>query len=283
MYLVSARKNNWNPDVISDDDDTYGHIDLADPDQLKIVMAQTSKGSSENRENMLAKLSNKKVLILVHGYNNTYTEVIEAYLKIAGQVSNVKLGFDKLIGYTWPGGDSGIDWFQASKAANAIDGRFSRLITNLKNTGATIDIMSHSLGCRVVLKGLNRLINDTPIRNVYTMAAAVDNECLETGEEFNKAIRACERFFIFHSRHDLVLDGAYRAAEFDRALGLFGPEDPSEIEKLFGTQGDGPKVHVVNCKKVVKGHGEYKNKFEVFQKIKDALESPENLLTLDSI
>jgi hypothetical protein len=82
-------------------------------------------------------------------------------------------------------------------------------------------------------------------------APAVDDEVLEPGREFNRALQNCRRCLVYHSERDGALIG-YRFAAGDRALGLKGPQRPEIIES------ECPEVFVVNCKKVVHSHGGYR-------------------------
>jgi len=93
------------------------------------------------------------------------------------------------------------------------------------------------------------------------MAAAVDNESLEEGEEFFSSRNSVASIYVMHSARDGVLASAYKAAELDNALGLFGPEDKSEIDRK------GSNVYVANCKHVVSHHGGYKRSIEVYSYI----------------
>jgi hypothetical protein len=97
------------------------------------------------------------------------------------------------------------------------------------------------------------------VRNLILLASAVDNESIEHGEEYFSATGRVQNSFVFHSRHDQVLNLAYRIAEFDRALGLHGPEDPGNIIARS------KHTLVVNCKRKIKGHGEYKGADAIYK------------------
>lgn len=144
----------------------------------------------------------------------------------------------------------------------------------LRNRGTTVDIISHSLGARVALKALKEP-TVTLVRNYYCMAGAVDNECLEPHEEFFDARTSMQKLYVMHSAKDDVLAKAYRIAEFDNALGLFGPEDKSVVTA------DGSNIYVTNCKQVVTYHGGYKRSQPVFDYIASThRHAPERFVTL---
>jgi len=124
--------------------------------------------------------------------------------------------------------------------------------------------MGHSMGVRVVLKALKS--QSTKIaRNVFTMAAAVDNDSIEVGEDFYDATGNSDSVIVFHSKNDRVLKYAYSGAEFDYALGLLGPEDPNDIITHSSPGNPAtPSVYVVNCKKRIHAHGAYKRTDQVY-------------------
>ena len=88
--------------------------------------------------------------------------------------------------------------------------------------------MTHSMGTRVMLSAL-QLDGAIKIDNAFNMAAA------------------------------------YRAAEWDRALGFSGPEDIANIVEHC------PHVRVANCKNVIKAHGAYKMADTVYRYIAEEL------------
>jgi len=125
--------------------------------------------------------------------------------------------------------------------------------------------MSHSLGARVVFKALKQAKDDTVIRNYFCMAAAVDNEVLEQNEEFHLSISKAKNVFIFYSKNDEVLSIAYKVAEWDNALGLYGSEDKSYIQK------QAKNIYVINCKKVIASYGDYKRTKDIYKYINRVL------------
>jgi predicted alpha/beta hydrolase family esterase len=118
-----------------------------------------------------------------------------------------------------------LEWWQGKSLANAVARLFRSLIEEMSNSASAVDLMSHSLGARVSLKALKESQTQALVRNYFCTAPAVDNECLEPDEEFFESVPSCGRLFVFHSARDGVLRLSYEAAERDRALGLYGPED----------------------------------------------------------
>jgi esterase/lipase superfamily enzyme len=224
-------------------------------------------------------IAGQRVLLLVHGYNNEQDEVYDAYSVIEDKVrTHMSHEYDEVIGYSWPGGDVGLEWWSSKRRANAVARRFRFLLRDISASVDSIDVMSHSLGARVVLKGLKQFHggNDVAtIRNYYCTAAAVDNEVLEAGEEFHDSVDKITSMFVFHSRKDGVLSYAYRAAEFDRPLGLSGPEDKAYVQRRT------KNIFVVNCKKKIESHGAYKRSDDIYAYMASALtKKPPRFITL---
>ncbi len=257
MIIISSRKSFNNPDVLSDSGHEYREIDLSDDSLIRKI---------ESEAQLLSELEEKRVLMLVHGYNNEQDEVYDAYSVIEKKVTH-HLGeeFDLIIGYSWPGGDKGLEWWASKKRANAVARRFRFLVEKISAKTSSLDVMSHSLGARVVLKALKQSQHESLLRNYFCTAPAVDNEVLERGEEFHDSVSKNEGIFVFHSKRDGVLAGAYRIAEFDNALGLYGPEDKQYIQNKT------KNIYVANCKRRVDSHGAYKRSDAVYKYIASSL------------
>lgn len=252
MIIISSRRTFDDPDNLSTDGHHIREIDLANNSVVRNL----------TMPNLVAQIQGKKVLILVHGYNNEQFEVYDAYQIIEDKVQALTPGaYDFVIGYSWPGGDRGLEWWQGKSRANAVARLFRSLIEEMSNSAAFVDLISHSLGARVSLKALKESQVQAVVRNYFCTAPAVDNECLEVGEEFSEAVPSCGRLFVFHSARDGVLRVSYEAAEWDRALGLYGPEDKDYISRKART------IYVANCKKIVGNHGGYKRADAVYKYI----------------
>lgn len=246
MILISSRADFTNPDVLLPEGHLIKEINLSNDAFIRDIDLNT----------LLSELRGKTVCLLVHGYNNEYDEIRDAYQIVEQNIRAKISNYSLVIGYSWPGGNRGLEWWDAKSRANAVARRF-RLLLELLSANSQIDIVSHSLGARVSLKALKDATRML-VRNYYCMAGAVDNESIEIGEEFYPALRNLNKLYVMHSARDEVLASAYRAAEFDNALGLFGPEDRSQVENSL------KNVYVVNCKRVVSHHGGYKRSLDVF-------------------
>lgn len=254
MIIVSSRKNFHNPDVMSKSGHDIRHVNLETDISFNAL----------DEADLIDLVKDKKVLVLVHGYNNKHEKVFSAYETLEEKVSAKLPGtYDLILGYSWPGGDFALDWWSAQARADSVALMFRDLLQNISSDNGVIDVMSHSLGARVVLKALKDESTEGLVQNYYCTAPAVDNECLEPDEEFHDSISCCKRMFVFHSYRDGVLNVVYRTAEFDRALGLSGPEDRAFVDD------QNVPVFVVNCKKHVAKHGGYKHADAMYEYIRE--------------
>ena len=255
MLIISSRFEFWDSNDLSNSDKVRD-VDL-DTDDL---------GNDLDEQEFSRRVRGKRILLLIHGYNNEEDDVVRAYSIIEGKVSSLlSRQYDMTLGYTWPGGDDRFDYYAAKTRASSVAPRLRRWLRVISRQGQSIDVMAHSMGCRV---GLLALRERTPrVNNMFTMAAAVDNESIQVHEKYYPSSKACKSLYVFHSKNDPVLEGAYLMAEWDNALGYSGPEDPAEIVN------HSPNVKVVNCKRAIKSHGGYKDSDQVYGFIKKQLTS----------
>lgn len=253
MIIISSRKNFDTPDEISSDGHHVREIDLNNNNLIDTL----------DISSLIEKIRNKKVLILVHGYNNKQLEVYDAYQTISRKINDIVPNeYDHVIGYTWPGGNKGYKWEKAKSTANDAAKLFSSLIETISKSSTHLDLMSHSLGARVCMSALKKTPDLQLVRNYYCTAAAVDNESLELGKEFSDSVISCGRIFIFHSFRDGVLRLIYEAAEKNKALGLYGPEDKNYIYH------EAEMIYVINCKEHITNHSSYKKENAIYKYIK---------------
>lgn len=248
MLMISSRENFWDSETLSNSDEIRD-----------VVLDGEGLGEPIGQEEFINRLRNRRVLFLIHGYNNEEDDVVRAYDIIERNVS-AYLGnmYDEIVGYTWPGGDDRFDYYSAKTRSGAVAPRVRRWLRDIVYVAQALDIMDHSMGTRVSLTAL-RDPRASRVRNLFNMASAVDNECIQRREKYYPATQNCETLYVFHSKNDDVLRTAYVFAHWDRALGYNGPEDPAAIIE------HSPNVKVVNCKNVIQEHGDYKYSEEIYQ------------------
>jgi esterase/lipase superfamily enzyme len=265
MYMVSCRREFWSATEFSTADEIR-ELDLTGDGQGAKVQPAT----------LLAALANKRVTVLVHGYNNEQRDVLDSYktiddqMRLLGFLGRPGAAYDALIGFAWPGGGSGVSFPFARGRAGEAAPRLQRLLSDLRGSGATVDVNSHSLGAHVTFEALKDAPT-TMVRNAWNFASAVDNESIEKGERYFTATQRCQRFYVFHSKNDPVLRVWYRIGDFfdfDTALGYSGPEDPRAIMDYSGN------LTVINCKDVVASHGGYRSAGQVWSFMQQELSAP---------
>ena len=194
----------------------------------------------------------KRVLLLVHGYNNDFDDVTKAYSVIERSIGATDEGYDAIVGFTWPGGDHKYEYHPARRRSSPAAGRLLEVMHLL--SPSAIDVMSHSMGGRVVLKALTESGTEHEIlRYHFATASAVDDECIEPGGRYFQATRRTHQTWIFHSKYDPVLRYWYRLGDLDTALGLHGPDDPYAVQRFC------KNVKVISCRSHVTEHGGYKH------------------------
>lgn len=217
-----------------------------------------SRITTRTLKDLCGAVKGSSALVLVHGYASPIESVGASYASIEARARGL---YDHVVGFTWPSVHVVAQWWKAVRNAEAVDRSFVHICRALN--AAHLDVMTHSLGARVLLSGLDELPRKQPtFRHVWLTAAAVDNEALERNEEFYAATEQIGRVFVMHSRRDNVLRLAYLGSNGDRALGLHGPEE------IAATR---PNVHAVNCKRVVRSHSGYRSSAKVFGFIADVL------------
>lgn len=201
------------------------------------------------------KLHGKNILLVVHGYNNTFDYAIKSIDTVNQSIKNMKTQaltplYDLVIGYIWPGYDNFIEYSLAVENADALKARVRQHLIDLHEVTANVDILAHSLGNRVMLEALN-FINpsDTPlVRNFFSMAPAVDATSIQKGGSLFLGVQNCQNLYVMHSSKDDVLKLVYPLTSGKEALG-------SEVKPNFKKLG--PNIQFVDCSKLVDGHGYY--------------------------
>jgi esterase/lipase superfamily enzyme len=257
MIIISVRQGFWSSFWLEDV-------------QVREVFGQADQmGARYSSSAFLQWCKGKRLLVLIHGYDVKPNSVVKTYHLIEENIH--KYGpsndYDKVVGLTWPGGWSFSYWFSIARAKSAGKGVAWLLSEMAKESGA-VDVMTHSLGARVLLTAMNNMPMRWPLRNVFLTAPAVDDESLETDQEFVAAPKRCGAMYVLFSKRDGVLNVLFPLGQFDFALGKSGPQRPGEALALH--QG----LWLVNCDKVIDAHGDYKRTGEVYRFISGQLEHP---------
>jgi esterase/lipase superfamily enzyme len=250
MILISCRKDFSNSRKFAERIAVRDYPNLPKLDEFE----ELDEGALAQR------VQGKHVLVLVHGFRNSLSDVANAYQRLLKGLTDSGIvgtnGYGLVLGFTWPGFEKALGFLPAVPFANRTAGFFRPLLALASRNALTVDVQTHSLGARVALQTLSGGTEGGFVDNLMMIAAAVDNEVLEPKQEFNEALAGCRRCLVYHSERDAVLKFAFRignAPKFDRALGFKGPEHPKIIKEKC------PDVFTIDCEAVVGSHGAYRS------------------------
>ena len=206
-----------------------------------------------------------QITILIHGFNNSRDDAREHYENLFGNLEEVVPGISddpegRFRGFHWPG-DSNlgpvsfvsypVEIGDAKESAKSL----TRFVRKLHGPGAQaliqIDIVAHSLGCRVILEVMRELVgggvpHSALFRDVCLMAAAVPLYMVDDGGDLQAGARFPKRLLVLHSYDDWVLFSVFPLGQtlggegfFPSALGRHGPPPglPSPGGKLMNGLG----------------------------------------------
>lgn len=192
-----------------------------------------------------------RLMILIHGFNNSPDDADEAYRKFRraleqalGETSSERLG--PIWEYHWPGDHasgivSAVTYSSRVPVAQQAGPLLAREFIATLRPHQSVYLVAHSLGCRVALEALrwirrehkNGRYDGPSVDALFLLAAAVPVEFCEFGAdedtEFPRTLQGWEEH-IFFSPEDRALGwwfspGQYAYGEPGRAVGLHG--DPA--------------------------------------------------------
>ncbi len=182
-----------------------------------------------------------RVVVLVHGYNNTQRAARASYDAFLANAAGAAVGtFWPVAEFYWPGDKpwgpfSGLSYpLEIKSAQDAAHELCVFLRTLLGPGGAPVEVafVSHSLGGRLLLELLDEARQAGPrliVPAVCMMAPAVPIRRVDAGGVLRAAAEVARRAIVFHSEHDTVLKWAFRLGQFaagegffSRAVGRFG-------------------------------------------------------------
>ena len=241
MYFISSRRSFWYSSALSTSDETYS-IELSSDEGADGATYEIAL-HSVNSAQLQAAVVGKRVLLLVHGYNNATAATLSSYRQILKGMRLHGPTYDIVVGYIWPG-----EWMftEFSDAVATAEGLADRVRQNLLDLqGATsIDVCAHSLGNLVVLGALTK--GGVHLRNMFALAPAIEHDALDMHGILYEASTHCEQLHVLHSRHDWVLSLGYQRFKATPALGLNGPPLPDRTAA---------SVFVVDSQRLVTGVG----------------------------
>ena len=192
----------------------------------------------------------RSLVLLIHGFNNDYAAGRAAYQgffdtqrTLAGLPRNRPLAGDRVFGEVfWPGdADWGLFSFafymqsihRAEASAAALADALRRIAARMPST-LRVDVVAHSMGCRLTLELLKLLAGTVRIevQRIVTMAAAVPLFMLEDPDQSQGLRRGYDRMMdprqdkalSLYSPADVVLHYAFPPGQTLAGEGLFPTE-----------------------------------------------------------
>lgn len=237
----------------------------------------TSQNFSKVYQENARALTDRKILILVHGFNNTDSSVADAMSIVQGKLQG---SYSLVMGFRWPSCEGVTKYAEAKASALKVSRIFTQFLNSLKDY--RVDIMAHSLGNLVTLSALNyyQPTEEHPlcINNFFSLAAAVEDCSLDRAQDYHRAALKATRVAVLYSKNDLVVNFGYPIGEiqsdlrnlfidggFERALGGQGSPNPKKLAK---------NVAQLDCSWHIFSHSGYKDNNPIMAKIAQMADDP---------
>lgn len=220
---------------------------------------RTTMGQALTPTQASARLSGKRALLLLHGYNNTEDAAAGAYSVLVRNLEDLgSLPYDVVIGAFMPLSELKIGFTFARHRARKAGRIIAEVCKHLPV--ASIDVQTHSLGGMVALEALRAGLH---CRNLIMSAPAVSDEALEPSSRYGAYLYRANRILVAYSRHDPV-DWPYKFASWDKMLGCHGPQEPGAI--VAG-------VDLLDCSNKINKHSGYKASVEYLTRWRQTVEA----------
>jgi pimeloyl-ACP methyl ester carboxylesterase len=169
------------------------------------------------------------IVILIHGYQNSADKAERSYRDFKSAMKfAVKPGalgrFGTVWEFHWPGdhplGAVSVGSYPVRVGTAIVAGDRLANLFLAKRRGKTVRIIGHSLGCRVALQAVKRVLEmgddyrGAEIEAVFLLAPAVPvTRCETTGDWYPQPF-AGAREHVYYSRRDRALGSVFRAGQF---------------------------------------------------------------------
>lgn len=184
-----------------------------------------------------------KITFLLHGYNVSRQSGIDSLLRLAEHLPSA--GDGAIVAVLWPGDHwtRGVSYPFEGNDADDSAAELARYIDLNIRRGTELSFVSHSLGARVVMGTVKRLIDEGyPIGQICLMAAAIDDFSLARPDDYRVAVTSAERVAVLASEKDKVLMIAYPIGDLLQSFIFFRKE---KIGLALGRRG--PKAFSGNA------------------------------------
>lgn len=255
MYLVSSRKNFTDPYNFS-------------------TQLQLGRLSGNGRVLRVSKtlfqrnIKNKKVLVLLLGFNKTYDYVVEGYEELFKKIRTYLPGeYQEIVGYLWPVEQPQKDCFSLHTKRNMryAGELFRNWISHFFNSENTIDIMGHSTGLGVGYVMLQSIL-PFHIRHVFSMGPAITANWLLKEKTQQTILNNARKFYLFNTRDDMILKFRFQMVMEEKSFGYSRLPGPGQFLKKYN------KISIIDCSEVILDHLDYLKTPTVFYLMADLLQ-----------
>ena len=222
-------------------------IDLRASPSGGIPAAQASLWDDGDRPVTIAdftsRVRGRDIVLATHGFNVGRASGVRALSRWAKRIRLP--GAALLMGVLWPG-DSRflpiLDYPVEGEVAIQSGRILAAFLNQNATSAASISLVSHSLGGRMILETLDKL--ELEVRRLVVMAGAIEDDCLV--REYQAAAEKPSEIYTLASRADWVLEFAFPIGNpigeiimqghpyFKAALGRNGPSAPIPLAQRGG-------------------------------------------------
>jgi hypothetical protein len=153
----------------------------------------------------------RDVVLVAHGFNVDREAGIE---RLSWWEERLQLGQALFVGILWPGDSVWapvVDYPLEGNEAIASGRRLGDYLSRHLPDAVSLSLAAHSLGARVALETIRRLVRPgparRPVRCLILMAGAIDDDCLS--KEYRDSAEKVESISILASKGDRVLELAF--------------------------------------------------------------------------
>jgi hypothetical protein len=224
------------------------------PDLYLYYQTPTAK-FNHKPENNPEGLGEKEAFFNGTDAHHWFTHMEHNFNRAAGFYGKNYQDYTRILNIHWPSGDGPTEFGLAEKMAELSAERFLYLIQQLLHEKIKINIIAHSLGCRLVLATLQLLVekerNKTQefqtiqkekqvkemIDHIIFWQAAVPNTVFNPDSPFKEIHHCTQKITVLYSKKDTILQTLYSTAHLSQltlhqALGYTGPVVNDHIQNL---------------------------------------------------
>ncbi|MBP0615676.1 alpha/beta hydrolase [Jiella sp. KSK16Y-1] len=176
----------------------------------------------------------KRVLIFVHGFNNTYEDAVLRFAQIS---TDMPVDAAPVL-FTWPSGGSVFDYLYDRDSANYSRDALEEMIEQISASRnvSEITLLAHSMGGWLAMEAVRQMAirhqGKLPrkLANIVLASPDIDVDVFRT--QLDQIGDASKRITIFTATDDIALDVSRRLAGGDQRLGAIDIRNPAIRQAL---------------------------------------------------